>query len=171
VTDQTIQVEISADIVEEQARVDEICLSLKLVGAQINQKTTGVRKSNSGAGQANPFIVEEAEDSTGEVCIIHDGIEAVGRVICARCSRTVIAIAGLVQKRCAKTHPVFIDGEFDSPQPTINIYAAAGNRIEGVMAKRLVKGVADIQATDMAVARPADVIRFNLMGFDGPIHD
>ena len=47
--------------------------------------------------------------------------------------------------------------------PSVNIYTPTGDRVECVVAQRLIKGVTDIQATDVAVARPTHVVGMNLM--------
>src|SRR5664280_1709579 len=56
-------------------------------------------------------------------------------------------------------------------QLSIDVHAASRNGVEGVIAERLVKRVAHVQAPNMAVARPSQIIGANGMRLGYPIGD
>ena len=61
-------------------------------------------------------------------------------------------------KKRAVSDPVFIHRDFDGSHAGVDVNPASGDGIELVVAERLVKSVAQIDAADMPVAGPSQVV-------------
>src|SRR5208337_1260172 len=61
----------------------------------------------------------------------------------------------------SEAQPVLVDRQLQSCKLSIDVHVPAGNRIEAVAPERLVKSIADVQALDVTVAGPAQIIGAN----------
>ena len=73
------QIEIGADVEEEQARVDEVGLAFGLISPQVGQQAFTIDEVDT--EQRDGLPLPETEGTTSEVRIIQDCVEAVGLAI------------------------------------------------------------------------------------------
>ena len=126
---------------------------------RLGRRLDGIHQPDAGPGEAKAFVVPEAEVAAGEVRVVDDGVEAVGGAVGAsERSGAVAGIAGGVEETSAVSDPVFIDRDFDGSHAGVDVNPASGDGIEVVVAERLVKSVAEIDAADVSVAGPSQVV-------------
>src|SRR5207302_10605463 len=75
------QVGDHAEVVQEQAGVDEVGLALLFAGAQVGDKAVAVDEVDAGIDEAHRLAGEEVEPAAGEVGVVEDGIEAAGGAV------------------------------------------------------------------------------------------
>ena len=117
-----------------------------------------------------PSRIPKAERPTGKVCVIDDGVEAVRRAA-ARGTKPVGAIARSKEERSVIANPILGDRQLERSHLRVDVDRPAGNRIEGIVAERLVKRIADIDALDVAVSGPAQIVGANAVLDDIPVND
>ena len=129
----------------------------------------GPKRNSAGAGERDRLAVQEIgaaggkgvveqaavgkrgiaqEAAAGELLVGHDAVEAVGVAV------VEIPVAGGVEDAGLPLHPVLLVAEFDAASCALMCCGFCGrDRVEIVAPERLVEGVRDVDAPDVAVAR------------------
>ena len=147
--------EIRADVGKKNPRIHEIGLALFFAGAQRRNQAARRSEQNARAKQANSFAIPKAEEPSREIGEIDNGIEP------ARAPVAGIAVTRRVKGRNAITHPVLVVRKLGGRHLGVHRHALPGNRIERVFAKRLIKSMGQINAANVAAAKPAEVAHAN----------
>ena len=148
---------------DEDAGVDEVRLPFVLVGAQRRQQAERRLEAGAGLRQAQPLAVPQAERAAGERRDVEDRVEAAALVV------RRIAVARGDEGRALDPQPVLVDRQLQRAHLRIDVDRLRGDRVVALVAERLVEGVADVPAAEVAVAGPAEVVRLDLVGPITPI--
>src|SRR6476660_6000208 len=88
----------------------------------------------------------------------------------SRRSRSVARVPAGIKKRRAISSPIPVDRKLQRPHARIDVHAPACKRVEVIVPKSLVKGVAHVHTSDVSVSRPSQEIRVDLMCSNRSIH-
>src|SRR5258708_10177103 len=102
---------------------------------------------------------------------VDDGVEATRGAVGAGRSGAIAGVTRCVKKGSPAACPIVVDGEFQRAHPRVDVDATAGDGVEVVVAQRLVESVADVDAPDVAVAGPSQIIGTNVVRMGRAIHD
>ncbi len=152
--------EIGAEIEEKKAGVDEIRLTLDLAAAQARDEAVLLDEVDT--VQADGLVVEETVLAAGEFLQVKDGIKTL-RLVVAR-----VRIPGGIKSGSPETHPVAVVRELEGGELAFNIRFLTGLRIQPIFAECEIEGVVHIDATDVAVACPAEIDGVELVVRRGP---
>ena len=125
---------------------------------RLGRRLDGIHQGDAGPGEAKAFMVPETEGAAGEVGVIDDGVETVGGAVGAGGSGAVAGIAGGIEERSPVADPVFVGGNFERGHSGVDVDPASGDGIEIIVAQGLIESVAEIDAANVAVAGPAQVV-------------
>src|SRR5260370_6201806 len=146
---------VRASVGQKNTRVDEIRLAFFFARVERRNQAPGRGQQNAGSEKPNPFTIPEAEEPSGKVGKIHDGIES------ARASVARIRVTGSVESGNAITDPIFVVGNFSGGHLSVHGDAASSNGIECVLAESLIESVREIHAADVPAAEPAEIAHAN----------
>ena len=92
-----------AQIVNENAGVDEIGLPLEFAASQIGQQAAGRCQQHSGVGQRNTLAVPKAKRSAREFLMVLDRVESSGGAV------KRLLVTRRPEKRTLETQPIAIE--------------------------------------------------------------
>ncbi len=152
-------IEVGAGVEDVNSRIDEVRLALFLIGAQ-------------GRASRLPGVVSVTPVLSSPICCWSQKLNGppaklVSSTMVSKPRRGAAlagdagvraGIAGGVEKRGVIAGPVLVDRKLQGCQLRVDVHGSPGDGIEGVMAQRLVKSVIDVDALDVPVARPSQVI-------------
>ena len=72
-------------------------------------------------------------------------------------------ISGGPEEGALEGEPIAVDGELERGHLRVDVDAPAGDRVSLVPAEHLVEGVVDVEATDVPVSGPTQVIGVDVM--------
>src|SRR6185295_16161253 len=151
------QLDINAAVVNQDAGIHEVCLSLDLAAPQTRQKTVRLDQSNTSLREANAVAYPERKLPTGEIRIVEDRVEAC-RSIVGR-----IAVALRPEKRALEPKIVTIDGSFDGRHIRAHLNSPSCDLVSLVVSKREVVRVREVQTAEMAITADAEITNLDRM--------
>src|SRR5437660_10386873 len=96
------QVEIGSCVHQEDAGIYKVGLALLFAGSQVWKKAVGRNQGHSGAGQADAFAIEEAENAPGKRLCLADSIKPAFKSIAG------LSVAGGKEPRRMNADPVAV---------------------------------------------------------------
>src|SRR5689334_9876346 len=124
------QLNVDAGVVNEEAGIDEVCLSLNLAAAQCRQETVRLDQVHAGLRQTNSVAHPERKLPTGEVWIVEDRIETSGSSI----RRIPVSLSP--QKRALESQVIPVNRRLDRSHVRSHIHPLSSDRIMLVVSKR-----------------------------------
>src|ERR1044072_1959802 len=74
--------DINAAVVNKDAGIHEVCLSLDFAAAQTRQQTVRLDQADARLRETNSIAHPKRKLTTGEIRIVEDGVEARGSIVC-----------------------------------------------------------------------------------------
>src|SRR3984885_5686954 len=87
----------------------------------------------------------------------------------ARRAGAITGVAGGVKQRSAVAHPILVHGKFERRHLRVNVDVPSRDRVEVVVSQRLVKRVAHIDASNVAVTGPSQIVGANVVRMDSSV--
>ena len=140
-----------------RAGIDEVGLTLGLAAPEIRHQAIALLKIHRCAGEIEALVDVVAKRSTDEKWPIENGVEPSRQAI------LWIVVATGVKEGELVPQPVFIDREFERRHLRENSHSLSRDAVKAVFAEDLIEGVRNIEEADVAVARPAEVIRLHIV--------
>lgn len=142
-------------IQQPDTRIYKVALPLKLAAAEVCEEAFSLCEVD--AEELDLLTLPKAELSAGEIWIVENGVKTFGVLIIG------VVIAGGPKTGGAEPNPVAIHREFDSPHVGTNISSLSLDWIQTIAASDVIKGMTDVDFSNMAVASHAEVISVDLV--------
>jgi len=132
-------------------------LAFGFAGAKVGDEGVALFQADSRAREVEALVDIPAKRTTDEEGMVDDGIEAASDVVGG------VAIAAGIEAGEFEADPIAIVAEFESGHLGVDGNLLAGEGVEFVTTENLIEGVGEIPASDVAIARPAEVEGFDIV--------
>src|SRR6267154_5797713 len=115
-------------------------------------------------------MVPEAEVGSCKVSVVYNRVEPARGAVRARSARAIAGISRRIKKRSAIARPIFVYGKFQSRHLRVDAHTPSRDGVEVIVPERLIEGIADVDASDVPVTCPSQIVGTNVVRMNRAIH-